>query len=90
MPNVGRAGGISECKKIADMAQAFDFLYSPHIGVVGAVIKAAPIHLSASIPNFLNYEYFWESNPLTKDLLKEPIEEFEEGYIKVPDRPGLG
>ncbi len=90
MPDVGRAGGISECKKIAAMAEAFDILYSPHTGVVGAGIKAASIHLSAAIPNFLTYEYFWESNPLTNEILKEPIEEFKGGYIKVPDRPGLG
>jgi len=90
MPDIGRAGGISECKKIASMANAFGILYSPHTGVVGAGIKAASIHLSAAIPNFLTYEYFWESNPLTDEILVEPIEKFERGYIKVPDKPGLG
>ena len=72
------------------MASAFDILYSPHVGLVGARLKVASLQLSAAIPNFLTYEYFWHSNPLTEEIVMEPIEEFQGGYIKLPNRPGLG
>jgi L-alanine-DL-glutamate epimerase-like enolase superfamily enzyme len=95
MPDVGRAGGISECKKIAVMAAAFGKKYTPHVGLSGAGVKAASIHLSATIPGevFLGYEYFQirgRPNPLANDVIEHPIETFQKGYVDLPTSPGLG
>jgi L-alanine-DL-glutamate epimerase-like enolase superfamily enzyme len=89
-PDVARAGGISEVKKIAVLASSYNLPYCPHTGASGAVCVAASIQLSAAIPNFLIFEYMYPPNPLREDILKEPLLEVHNGYIQVPDKPGLG
>jgi L-alanine-DL-glutamate epimerase-like enolase superfamily enzyme len=95
-PDICRAGGFLECKKIAAMASAYNIPYAPHTGGESAVGIAASIQLSAAIPNFLAYEYMrsdWSEthpNPLRESLTLEPVERFADGYIEVPDKPGLG
>jgi L-alanine-DL-glutamate epimerase-like enolase superfamily enzyme len=42
---------------------------------------------------FLNYEYYHirgQPNPLSNDVMKNPVEWFDDGYIEVPKGPGLG
>ncbi len=95
MPDVGRAGGITECKKIATLASTFDKKYSPHVGMSGAGIRSASLHLAASMPRnvFLTYEYYrvkGRPNPLSNDVMKKPVERFQDGHIMVPDGAGLG
>ncbi len=95
MPDAGRAGGITECRKIATLASAFDKKYSPHVGLSGAGIRSASLHLAASMPRdvFLTYEYYHirgRPNPLSNDVMKKPVERFHAGYVEVPDGPGLG
>jgi len=95
-PDICRAGGFLECKKIAAMASAYNIPYAPHTGGESAVGIAASIQLAAAIPNFLTYEYMrsdWSEthpNPLREILTLEPVEKFADGYIEVPDKPGLG
>jgi len=95
-PDICRAGGFLECKKIAAMASAYNIPYAPHTGGESAVGIAASIQLAAAIPNFLTYEYMrsdWSEthpNPLRESLTLEPVEKFADGYIEVPDKPGLG
>jgi D-arabinonate dehydratase/D-galactarolactone cycloisomerase len=93
--DVARAGGISECVKILNLARAFNLPYTPHIGLSGAGCRAASIHLSASIPAdaFLSYEIYnlkESPNPLAGDICDSPIEILSEGYLKVNDKAGLG
>ena len=95
MPDIGRAGGISECRKIASMASAFGKLYTPHIGLSGAGVRAATLQFACTLPRelFLTYEYYRipnRPNPLATDVVKRPIEVFRGGYVEVPQRPGLG
>jgi D-galactarolactone cycloisomerase len=95
MPDAGRAGGISECRKISVLASAFDKKYSPHVGLSGAAIRSASLHLAASMPKnvFLTYEYYHirgRPNPLSNDVMKKPVETFKDGYVEVPRGPGLG
>ncbi len=95
-PDICRAGGFLECKKIAAMASAYNIPYAPHTGGESAVGIAASIQLSGAIPNFLAYEYMrsdWSEthpNPLRESLTYEPVEKFTDGFIEVPDKPGLG
>ena len=83
--DVGLQGGFSHCKKIAGLAEAYHVTVSPH-NARGPVLTAAHVQLCAAIPNFLVLEY----RPDPKDdIVLQPLEA-ENGYIKVPDAPGIG
>jgi L-alanine-DL-glutamate epimerase-like enolase superfamily enzyme len=91
-PNVGRSGGITECKKILGMAEAFNIQYAPHTGLSGIGCRAASIHLASTVPDdiFLAYEYGIFSHPFGNFLLKAPVEIFQNGYVDIPQGDGLG
>src|ERR671921_466563 len=94
-PNVARTGGVTECKKIAALASAYHIPYAPHTGTSSLVCLAASLQLSAYLPNFLIYEYMradWdeEGNPLRTQLAQESFEDFRDGYLYVPEKPGIG
>lgn len=94
--DAARAGGITESRKIADMASAFHVRYAPHTGSSSNIINTVSLHLATYAPNFLIYEYMqsdWnkeQRNPLHWDLCELPIKSFENGYIEMEDKPGLG
>lgn len=83
-PDLAHAGGISEGRKIAAMAEPRDIAMAPHCPL-GPVALAACLQLDATIPNFLCQE----QASLGEDYLVSPIE-VEGGYAKLPDGPGLG
>jgi L-alanine-DL-glutamate epimerase-like enolase superfamily enzyme len=88
-PDICRVGGISEMKKIAAMAHAWNKLCIPH-GWGTAANIVATLHVVASIPNAEFVEYVsYPDNPVINNLFKEPLE-FEDGYVRVPEGPGLG
>ena len=55
-PDTGRAGGISQMKKLAGMAEAHHIMMAPHSGTLGPVAEFAALHLLAAIPNTLMLE----------------------------------
>jgi len=87
-PNLGRAGGILEGKKIATLAEAHYAQIAPHL-YCGPVVGAANIQLAACSPNFLVLEGILEWGGFQAELLKRPIV-WEDGYVHVPTAPGLG
>ncbi|MFE5309589.1 mandelate racemase/muconate lactonizing enzyme family protein [Isoptericola sp. NPDC056605] len=88
MPNLARAGGITESRKIAALCETFHVDIAPH-GVGSAVGLAAALQLSAAVPNFRIYEYNRLPNPLRDALATEPFD-FSGGSLGVPTGPGLG
>jgi 2-dehydro-3-deoxyphosphogalactonate aldolase len=86
--DVGQVGGILESKKIAAMAEAHYLQISPHVWG-GPIIAAASVQLGACCPNFLIMESIERFGGLHAELLDEPLE-WRDGYVVVPDRPGLG
>lgn len=86
--NLGRVGGILEAKKIASMAEAFYAHIAPHL-YCGPIVGAANIQISATSPNFLILESIRKWEGFHSDILKTPIK-WEDGYVIVPDTPGLG
>jgi len=88
-PDLAWAGGFSECRRIAALAQAHHLMVAPH-AFAGAVLLAASLHFIASIPNGLVLEFDQNPNGLRDELLKEPIRADKDGMITLPDRPGLG
>lgn len=87
-PALGRVGGILEAKKIAAMAETRYAQVAPHL-YCGPVEGAANIQFAASIPNFLLLESIQTWGGFHGELLKQPIR-WEDGYVIVPDEPGLG
>jgi galactonate dehydratase len=87
-PALGRVGGLLEAKKIAGMAEAHYAQIAPHL-YCGPIEGAANIQLSASIPNFLILESIQTWSGFHSEILEKPIR-WEEGYVIVPNEPGLG
>ncbi|MBI2502823.1 MAG: galactonate dehydratase [Candidatus Latescibacteria bacterium] len=86
-PDLCHAGGISEVKKIAALAEAYYVLVAPH-NPQGPVSTAACAHLALAIPNFLILEYV-RQKPFRDQALREAWV-VDKGCLQVPDRPGLG
>lgn len=88
-PDICNCGGLTEAKRICDMAEVFDATVQAH--VAGSPIStAAALHLQAAIPNFCIHEHHYRSTAKgTVDLGKYDYQPVN-GYISVPDLPGLG
>lgn len=88
-PDAIWSGGFTECRKIAFFAHAYNMPCMPHV-FSSAVSLAANSHFLASIPNAGILEYDRNVYPLRDELLKEPIVIAEDGFVHLPQRPGLG
>ena len=87
-PDLGACGGITECKKIAAIAEGYYAQMAPHVWG-GPVISAAALQIDASIPNFLIQESIYKGGGFFDELLVEPLV-WEDGYYTVPKSPGIG
>lgn len=96
-PDTCAAGGLSECKKIADMAEAFGVRYNPHVWGTGIAL-AASLQLLAVLPPHTPHslsplepmlEFDRTEHPIRMAILQEAIEHHG-GKVQIPDGPGLG
>jgi len=89
-PDLQKAGGLCEAKKIAAHAQTLNKPVAPHmIGSPLALMASA--HFAASIPNFLACEFHAHDVPFFHDLAEGGTGGwFEHGWVTPPDRPGFG
>ncbi len=87
-PDIPRSGGPIEIRRIAELAEMHYMSIAPH-NMCSPITAIAALHICATIPNFLALEYHSHNIPLWNTMLdyKYPI---HNGYIKVPDGPGLG
>ena len=83
-PDLCHAGGITEVRLIAGMAEAYYAAVAPH-NPMGPISLAAGVQIAASIPNFLVQEQV----TLGEGYIKEPFI-LKDGYIDIPRKPGLG
>lgn len=82
-------GGLFTARIVAGMADAHFAVIAPH-SAQGPVCSAACVQLNASIPNFFIHEIFDEFNePWEKEIVTHHVEVVN-GFIEVPERPGLG
>ena len=88
-PDLAWAGGFTECRRIAALAQAYNLMVAPH-AFSSAILLVAAMHLLASIPNGLVLEFDQNPHALREDLLQEPIRIDADGFVHLPERPGLG
>lgn len=88
-PDVCMAGGLTHTKKIAALAESQYVGVIPH-NPLGPVSTAACLQLAACIPNFTIQEYpLGEREPPKSEIVKTPLQ-VEDGFLLIPDRPGIG
>ena len=88
-PDLCNTGGITETKKICDMAQVYDMGVQIHV-CGGPIATAAALQVEAAIPNFTIHE---EHNANLLDIFIKAGKYYykpENGYYTVPDLPGIG
>jgi len=93
-PDLSHAGGITECKKIADMAEAWDIGLAPHCPL-GPIALAACLQVDAVCQNAFIQEqsqgiHYNKSNDLTDYLVDPSVFHYKDGYVDIPQKPGLG
>lgn len=88
MIDPGRSEGITGYWKVQEMTAHENRYINAHAWS-SAIITAASVHLTAAAPNHIVMEIKPFRNPMQHELVKEPFE-MKEGFITVPDKPGLG
>lgn len=86
-PDVAHAGGISELKRIANLAEIYYIQLMPHCAI-GPVALTACLHVAAAVPNFLIQEMVGPDR-LHNDLIQVAWT-IEDGHLTLPTVPGLG
>ena len=92
MPDLQKCGGLGEGLRIANMANTYNTPFAPHMvaSYLGAISSA---HVCAAVPNFLILEWqiYFHENEMYKEIVNfEGDFLTKDGYIPVPDKPGLG
>jgi galactonate dehydratase len=93
-PDLSHAGGITEVKKIAAMAEAYDVAMAPHCPL-GPIALAACLQVDACSPNVLIQEqsldiHYNRTSDVLDYLVDPSVFDYENGYVTLPDDPGLG
>jgi L-alanine-DL-glutamate epimerase-like enolase superfamily enzyme len=88
-PDVARAGGITEARRIWAAAESRGVSVIPH-SWASDILLAATLHFLASVRTAHYLEYNVMENPLRTELLTEPIAPGRDGLVQVPHGPGLG
>jgi galactonate dehydratase len=87
-PDLGLAGGVTHCKKIAALGEAYHAAVVTH-NFLGPVLTAASVHLDVAIPNFLVQEYSMIDEGPVAAAFSSSLKRTG-GYLLAPESPGLG
>ena len=87
-PDVTRAGGISECMRVAELARRTGRRFIPHAWSTG-IIKAATLQVLAASHEAEWFEYCVQTTALNERLVAERFP-LVDGHVEIPDGPGLG
>ena len=93
-PDLSHAGGITEVKKIASMAEAYDVALAPHCPL-GPIALAACLQVDATCHNAVIQEQsmgiHYNVNSSVLDYIRNPeVFDFKDGFVDLPAGPGLG
>ncbi|SEC80553.1 galactonate dehydratase [Paenibacillus sp. GP183] len=93
-PDLSHAGGITECKKIASMAEAYDVALAPHCPL-GPIALAACLQVDATAHNAFIQEqslgiHYNQGNDLLDYIDDASVFEYKDGFVNIPQGPGLG
>ena len=87
-PDMAKAGGLLEGRRIADLADMYYIPIAPH-NIGSPVQTVANCHVMAAVPNFLVLEFHHLDDSFWEGIVNEgPL--IQEGHIEVPNLPGLG
>ncbi len=88
-PDIGNCGGITECKKICDMAHVYDLGVQTHV-CSSPISVAVSLQFEAALPNFFIHEHH-VSNTMKK-IADLGLYDYQpvNGYFDIPDLPGIG
>ena len=93
-PDLSHAGGITEVKKIASMAEAHDVALAPHCPL-GPIAFASSLQIDFTCPNAFIQEtsagiHYNTGTDMLDYLINPEVFTFKEGYVGLPEKPGLG
>jgi L-alanine-DL-glutamate epimerase-like enolase superfamily enzyme len=88
-PDIQKVGGLSDTRQIAAYGDVHSRPLAPH-NIAGPIGTLASAHVCASIPNFLALEWHAASVPFFDDLVTLGRPVIEDGYVTLPDGPGIG
>jgi galactonate dehydratase len=88
MPDIPKCGGLSECRKIANMAEIYSMPFAPH-NVASPIGTMASAHVCATVPNFLVLEFHWHHRDFWSTI-SDGGNIIKDGKITLTDRPGIG
>jgi galactonate dehydratase len=93
-PDLSHAGGITECKKIASMAEAYDVALAPHCPL-GPIALAACLQVDATSHNAFIQEqslgiHYNQGSDLLDYIVDSSVFDYKDGFVKLPNGPGLG
>lgn len=91
-PDIARSGGVSETRRMAELADICGVGYAPHIGMSGIVCETASIHVAAAMPNLRMMECHSDISPFKTELadIASASQRQKNGELSVPTGPGLG
>ena len=87
-PDISRCGGFTAARKIVHLADLYNRLVIPHAWL-SDLLTAASLHLNAFLHRSVFQEFNVTTGPLSREITKEPLR-LRDGYIDVPQGPGLG
>lgn len=87
-PDISRCGGFTAARRIVHMTELYDRLCIPHAWI-SDLLTAASLHLNAFMQRSVFLEFNVTQGPLSRALCRNPIE-MKDGYVEVPQAPGLG
>ena len=88
-PDIPKVGGLLEATKIGHLADLFYMQCAAH-NVSSPIATVAAAHACASMRNFSIMEFHSQDVPWWRELVVEGDELLVDGYLRIPDRPGLG
>lgn len=93
-PDLSHAGGVTECKKILSMAEAFDVAAAPHCPL-GPIALAACLQVDATCHNAFIQEqslgiHYNQGSDLMDYLTDRTVFDYNDGFVNIPSGPGLG
>lgn len=88
-PDIGNCGGISECKKICDMAYVYDVSVQVHV-CASPLCTSAALHIETVIPNFVIHEHHvYNLHDYNRKLCVKDVQPVD-GFFYVSEEPGIG
>jgi len=88
-PDLTRCGGFTQARKIAWEAEHAGVDVCPHAWLTD-LLSAASLHFNAVLPRALFLEYNVCENPMLREIIRNPVQMDADGFIPVPQGPGLG